>query len=897
VKIIKQLPYWNLHSHSQYSHKDALPEVADMVRTVVKYRQPALGLTDHGNMAGSVQLYKECRKNGILPFPGSELYFVPDRQQKKAKRHHFCVVAYTTKGYENLVNLSTLTHKNFYNKPLIDIGDLAALHDQGLLEGIAATSGCYFSYISQGIVHEYGDESNDEVRATLKLMANWFPKFYVELQNHNIDHGDGWSDDRLAGVLHGMAVELGLPVVLTQDSHYCHLEDKPIHETLKRIVAFGTDEDDAVFPGDGFHLADAQWIEQHHSGSRLHDGIAGLTDLLEAHELVIPELESYHYNIPFTVADPNDVLAKRCEAELIARGKANPAYQTRLDSELEIVRDTGMAGYLILVAEVTDWCQSNAIFYQARGSATGSVLCWLLNITQHDPLRWGLRFDRFISRDRTKPPDIDLDIEYDRRKDLIEWLKTRFATIQIGTWADYKLRGEITEEGEEAQGSLRVAYFARKRITGQEINTWADIPQEDKDALYALDSASAKKSYGTHAAGLVVTTTTHDYERLVPLMWIASAERLVTQYEMDDIEALGLVKLDVLGLKTLSILHRCMDNLGRSVYDGLDWIPLRDTKALGTIGKGYTDGVFQLEGGSSRRGCRDLKPTKITDIIAAMALFRPATMDSGATASYIARKHHQEQIPSRHQIIRKHTEDTYGIMLFQEQVIGILRDLGMNSDDLTSFLKAIKASQKAEIEHAEKVMREAQGEVEKLAAAAGMIEDDFLWLWNAIEGFSKYGFNQAHSTAYGITAYRCAYLAVHHPVEFYAALLAVAAESGSKKEALYLKAARHRDIRVLQATVNDSLVTYSVDRRKRAIRKGLMAIKFVGERQAEEIVSLRPDDGFQSMEHFCETLIRPKSPVTGLKAYLKDKDLSVGTVARLYEAGALGCLGVESHES
>lgn len=887
IKGITDADIWNAHSHSQYSHKDALPEVEEMVRTVVGYGQPALGLTDHGNMAGSVQLYKECRKEGIAPFPGSELYVVRDRADKKAKRHHMCVLAYTTKGYENLVRLSTLSHKNFYNKPLVDFGDLAALADQGLLEGITGTSGCFFGYIAQAATADH-----DEAKSLMRMFAGWFPQFYVELQNHNIIHDEetGLNDDRLADSLHTMAVELGLPVLLTQDSHYCHPQEQSVHDTLKKIVAFGPEEDDAVFPGDGFHLADAAWFQSHHHGQRLWDGVAGLKELLSSHELVIPELEKYHYNIPFTVADPNDVLAKRCALTLLERDKNNLVYRDRLQSELDIVRDTGMAGYLVLVAEATDWCKKNSIFYQARGSATGSILCWLLDITQHDPLRWGLRFDRFISRDRTKPPDIDLDIEYDRRKDLMEWLKTRFAVQQIGTWSDYKLAGEESVEDEEVKGSLRVAYFARKRATGQDIESWADIPDEDKRDLYALDRSTAKSAYGTHAAGLVITTTNADLERLVPLMWVASGEaHMVTQYEMDDVEALGVVKLDVLGLKTLTILHKTMNNLGKNVHDGLDWIPLTDVKALGAIGKGYTDGVFQLEGGTSRRGCRELKPTKISDIIAAMALFRPATMDSGATESYIARKHKKESVPIRHNIIHKHTEDTYGIMLFQEQVIGILRDLGMNPDDLTDFLKAVKASQKNEIANAEKVIARAKDQVYVLATTAAMDENDFNWLWNAIEGFSKYGFNQAHSTAYGITAYRCAFLAVHHPLEFFAAVLAVASESSPKKEPGYLKAARARGLRILQATVNDSDVAYAVDPKKKGIRKGLMAIKFVGHKQAADIVEKRPLDGYTDVKNFCETLLRPHAPVTGLKAGLKD-DLTVGTVARLYEAGALECL-------
>ena len=893
---------WNAHSHSQFSHKDALSEVKTMVDTVVGFGQPALGLTDHGNMAGSVQLYQACRKAGIAPFPGIELYVVPSREvhiaasvakgamSRSMKRHHMCVLAYSTKGYENLVGLSTLSHTNFYNRPLIDHGDLAMLADQGLLEGIAATSGCFFGLIAQAVV---GDD-DERALSLLSSYAGWFPRFYVELQNHNIDHTDfpGRDDNWLADKMLAHANTLGLPTILTQDAHYCTPSEKNTHETLKRIVAFGSEPDDAVFPGDGFHLADDDWFATHHHPARLGAGAAGLADLLGAHDLVIPELDNYSYNIPFTVADPVRTLSTRTADFLTSTGLAEKkGYLERWTDEMAIVKDTGMAGYLILVAEVTDWCRENRVYYQARGSAAGSLLCWALGITNVDPIKWGLRFERFISRDRTKPPDVDLDIEYDRREELIDWLKTRFSVRQIGTWAKYSLAGEVDDlEGEaDARGSLRVAYFSRSKAMGTPIDTWAQVPDQDKADLYELDASTSLKSYGTHAAGLVVSTIDHDFDRVAPLMWIASSAKMVTQFGMNDTEELGQVKLDVLGLKTLAVLHRTMDNMGRDVADGLDWIKLTDSKTFAAIGRGDTDGVFQLEGYAARRGCRDLKPTKISDVIAAMALFRPATMESGATQSYLARKRQHETVPMRHPLITKNTAKTYGVMLFQEQVITILRELGMGPDDLTSFLKAVKASQKADMVKAAVTMAAAREQVKAMAIAAEMSDEDYQWLWHAIEGFAKYGFNQAHSTVYGLTAYWCAYLSVHYSLDFFAGLLAVAAESGSKKEPGYVSAARGNGLRILKPSVNASGVTYEVDPARKGIRRGLVAIKGVGGKAAAEIVAKRPEQGYQSLEEMCRLVYRLSGPVSGIKPYLKSGDLEVGTVSKLHEAGALSC--------
>jgi DNA polymerase III subunit alpha len=869
--------FFNLHTHSRYSANDALPQVKDLAAKAAALGQPALGLTDHGNMAGSVELYTSCRKAGILPFPGTELYMVYDREDKKAKRFHMGVVAYTSEGYRNLVGLNTMANLNFHHKPLIGMADLALLHGQGLLKGIAALSGCHFSITSQTIV---AGEDPDQHLSTL---AAWFDRFYVELQNHNIEQ-EGTTDDRIADTLWEAAERLGLPCVVTQDSHYTDLDDRSDHETLKRLVAFGPDADDAVFPGDGFHLADDQWMADHHPVARLEAGLAGLRDLVSAHELRIPELDSYSYNIPFTVADPQSELVSRVWKAMEDRGIAYPGHRDRLLDELEIIRDTGMAGYLILVAEVVAWCKEKGIFYQARGSASGSLVCWLLDITQVDPIRWKLRFERFISRDRMKPPDVDLDIEYEHRKDLIDWLSDRFSVHQIGIWLKHSLAGD-----DSGVGSLRVKYYARAKASGVAVGDWSEVPDSDKSRLHALSQRQLFSGYGVHAAGMVVTTNDAVFNNLVPMMKVASSKTMVTQYAMGDIEALGLVKLDILGLRTLSVLSKAMRNLGRDVKDGMDWIPLNDAKTFKMISEGKTDGVFQLEGGSARRGCRELKPTHIRDVIAAMALFRPATMNSGATESYIRRKHREEQAGYLHEVIANATKDTYGILLYQEQVITILRDLGMSPEELTSLLKAVKASN-ADIGSAGVVIASHREEVQALAKEAGMSEPNFEWLWDMIEGFAEYGFNRAHATAYGITAYRCAYLKAHHPVEFFAALLEVAA--GTDKEEAYVRAARQSQIRIRKASALISKASYTVDTVPNSIRRGLLSIDNVGKTAAEAIVQARPEEGWSTLIEMCEAVDKRK--VTGAKPYLEMLDPTVGTIGALLKAGALEGLEVEN---
>ena len=871
LKIIRDDTYWSLHSHSRFSANDALPSVKDMVSTVVRYGQSALGLTDHGNMAGSVQLYSECMKKGIKPFPGTELYIVENREVKRAKRHHMCVVAFTTEGYKNLVNLNTVANNNFYYKPIIDHKDLAELSELGRLKGLAFTSGCFFGLISQAI------DRDDESRAEqlLRTYDNWFDRFYVEFQNHNIVHESGEDDSYLADRLHYLAEKNGIPAVLTQDAHYCNLEDKETHETLKRLVSFGPDPDDAVFPGDGFHLADKYWFESHHSGRRLAYGKAGLDDLFSLHDLSIPQLDTYSYNVPFTVPNPQDELEKICTEKLKLRGLSRH-YLSRMLDELAIVSDTGMAGYLLLVSQVTDWCQSNRVFYQARGSASGSILCWLLDITQVDPLKHKLRFERFISRDRTKPPDVDLDVEHTRRLELIDWLKTRFSVHQIGTWMTHS----IHEDDGESKGSLRVKYQMKKRAAGEAVADWKQVPQSDKDDLYRLSEMSPYSSYGTHAAGLVVTTNDRDFDEVVPTMKVASSGTYVTQYDMSDVESLGFVKLDVLGLKVLSVLNKCMDNLGRDVLDGLDWIPLNDSKTYTMIARGDTSGVFQLEGWSARTGVKEIKPTKLNDVIASMALFRPASMSSGATDSYIKRRNKEETMPARHKIIESNTNDTYGVLVYQEQVISILRDLGMMPDELTSFLKAVKASN-ASVGDAAGVIAGHKDTLKGYAADHDINGDDWEWLWHAIESFAAYSFNKAHAAAYGVTAYRCAYLSRNHPLEFYAALLSVWA--GDPKNDLYIKAARRRGLSVRRPHVNVSDRSFAVDHKTKSIRKGFLSIKGIGVKAADKIVSNRPNGGYVSKTQFAEL---NKVGVSGTKPFLSSGSEIVGVFAKLNDIGA-----------
>lgn len=865
--------YWSAHTHSRFSANDALPSVPDMVRRAKALGYRGLGLTDHGNMSGTVQLYKECKKAGIKPFPGTEIYLVKDRGDKKAKRYHAGLIAYTTQGYRNLVHINTRMHQQFYNKPLLDLADLADLHDQGRTEGIALMTGCFFGMVIQTLIQDGYDACEQLVAA----FASWFDT-YVEIQMHEIDHGeDVMPEHMIAYELMRIATALDLPVIITQDSHYTYPEDREAHNAIKNLVSWGTEQDDSVFPGDGFHMASEQWMKEHHAPGIFEAGLTGLDELIEKHDMVIPEMDEYDYRVPKVSQDPMGIIRKRCEKALAERGKNTKAYRDQLETELEILDVSRMGDYIVLVAEVCDHMREVAMFFQIRGSAGGSLVCWLMDITNLDPLHWQLRFDRFLTKDRMKPPDIDIDVENDRRQELIAWIGSRFAVVQICTFGTYSIAGE---EG-DTKGSLRVKYLSRKRKTTGEAD-WSKVTRAERDQLDDLASRNLISSYGVHAAGLVVCSSRTELEELVPMQWVASSKTMVSQYDGHDCEAIGVVKLDVLGVKTLSVLRRTILNLGRRPEDGLDFIPLNDRATLKMVSSGDTDGVFQLEGYTSAKNITRLRPSKLGDVVAAMALFRPGVMNSGAMDSYIARKHGRETLQPRHQIIEKFTKVTFGILLYQDQVIEILRELGFNADDMQEFLTAVKASNK-NVAAARVTMEKYEPIVQQMCHDAGMTERDIKWLWEALDAFAEYSFNRAHATIYGITAYRCAYLAAHHPVEFHAALLAVAA--GTDKEQKYISTTVRRGVKLLKPDVNSSAVTYTVDPQGRGVRKGLVSIKGIGQAVASAIIPQQP---FTCMDDFVER-VNP-SVVSGIIDFRKDGSLETGKMQILNEAGALKSL-------
>jgi len=877
------MPYWSAHTHSRFSAKDALPAVDKIVARAAELGYPALALTDHGNVAGSAQLYRACRSAGIAPMPGMEAYVAINRLEgKRPASMHMGLLSTTEQGYRNLVGLASMAHRNFRYKPMLDFGDLAWAAENGLLDGVAATSGCWFG-LAPVIMRE---GSLLGVRNVLEALRGWFGAgLYVEVQNHmivDVDH----DDDLYGQQLYALAKDLSLPMVLTQDSHYCHIEDRSAHEEMKRLMSWSDDPDDAVFPGDGYHMVDEEWMRDHHGDAIFEAGMAGLDDLLVKARVSIPELDHFTLKVPDTTisGDPDAEIAQKCTQtleEYIASGaikKAHAeAYRERLREELEVVHDAGFAGYLLFTATVTDFMKREGIFYGPRGSASGSMIVWLLGITVHDPIVWGLQFDRFISRDKAKPPDIDLDVEHLRRGEVLAWLEEMYTVSHIGLWMKMGLKDEEEDEnGETTQrGSLVVKWKSNARKQGRDPNE--RLTDEEWQALVSIASHTPYSNYGVHAGGILIIPDEHAGSG-IPIQYVASSKTFVTAFDMNDIEPFGLVKLDVLGLKTMSAIKSMVDMIGIDMAD----IPLNDRRAYARIGSGQTAGMFQLEGWTFTKGCSRMKPKNIHEVIAAQALFRPAVMKSGATDEYLERRSKAKQVPIRHPLIMEATRDTYGTIIYQEQVINILKAIGMPIEEIERARKAIKASTEDQIAKAQKVMRDITTTMRAKGTAAGMDEHDLMFLDTALNAYAQYGFNKAHATAYGWLAYITAWFSVNHPVAYWSSLLN--AYVGDKQESGYLSAARKAGVKIRGPHVNLSKVGYVADLEKGAIRKGLTAIKGVGEKSATELVANQP---YTSLVDIGARVNARR--VSGAKA-LRDGHSPAacgGIVAALNEAGAL----------
>lgn len=894
--------FWSAHTHSRYSVDDALSDVTVLVERAAELGYPALGLTDHGTMAGAVQLYQAGRKHDLPVLPGIEMYLTPLHEARDRKAMHLTMLAYTGEGYRNLVGLNNQAQRQRFNKrSRLDMADLAAAAEDGRTAGIAIATGCRSGPVVRALTER------DEIAASqvVKALAAWFPKVYVELMDHGFT-ADGMWDHEIYRALVDVAKDIGLPTILTTDAHYTLAEDVTAHNALKELTTFSQDPEDGRFHGEGY------WLRSHDEvyTEPWQDGFEGLDELAAIAKVKIPELDVFVAKIPDVTfrGEQELVLEEKVWAawELIKDGftaKQQKARVERISAELPVIHASGYDGYLLMIEWICTFMEDHGIWFHARGSAAGSFVCYLLGITQYDPLpdAWDIRMDRFLSGDRESLADIDLDIEHGRRDEVVTALEAKgYELRQVGTQPIYGLDFKDDDSTEE-KGSLRVKYFSTLRKQGIKLDGWHAVSDEDKALLADLAGRKLIAGIGAHPGGYVIAKDAPTVACL-PMMTIDSSGTTVTAFDKGEIEAMGFPKVDLLGSKALTGLRiACTLITGGQAHEiprdreaaaaakaYYRAIPMDDKPTLKRTGAGQTTGLFQLGGATNRRGLIELQPKKTLDIVAAQALMRPAPLNSGFTREYLERRAKTKPVPEMHADIALETADTYGLAIYQEQVVGILRRVGLPPVQLTKILKAVKASGKQHLEDAKKIVREEMSSITTMAKERGWSDTDIAYLEGCLLDYGAgYSFGKAHSVTYGVVGYLTAYLATHEALAYWTGQLNAYMGSknsrGEKIEPMLVRAARADDVRVIDAHVNHSGLGYTPDLTKNAIRKGLLSVDHVGYGCALELLAKRP---FVSLVDLSQ---RVTGKVTGAKDLLfgKDPEEVGGAIASLHAARAL----------
>lgn len=873
--------FYSLHHHSRYSLMDGQGTVERHVERAVQLGYPALALTDHGTMAGVAELYQACRKAGIVPLPGIEAY--AGYGSRTRTTFHVGMVAVSEQGYLNLVAINNAMARDFYYKPILDLSRIDRLDTTDVI----MTSGCFF-----GVAMSASRADGEAPLNVLATLAQHF-ELYLEAQCHGIydeDHDDVEDQYKVLA----WSKQLGLPIVIGQDCHYVMKEERIHHDTMKRLGSWSQDPDSAVFPGEyGYHMEHEDVLRRQFEPAVWNAAKEGMTGILErAKGIRIPPLDKFDPVIIRRSGDEEEMNRLVFLSDRMP-GADEPQYREyyeRAMQEIDVISEFGFTGYMLLVKEITDFMRQESITYNVRGSAAGSLVCYLLGISKLDPIKWGLGFDRFLSRNRAKLPDIDLDVDSSRRPDVIAHLRRTYVVTGICLYNELG----IVEQNHRFKGSaLQKWKQAQRKVGGSEVADTSDY----EELRRMTRGGNVMGSRGSHPSGYVVAPDEKSMQ-WVPLGVIGSAkdaDRFVTSFDQDSVEAMGYIKVDVLGLKAMHAIDVCLDKIaqstGRARIDLSD-IPLDDENVFIIIGAGYTEGVFQLEGWAAKKGCQRLKPDSIQDVIAAMALFRPAAIDSGATEKYLRRRrvartaenptdHVREFHPDIADVIRS----TYGVLLYQEQVIDILKALQFGPDELGQALKAIKASN-SKVGNAQATVKSLLEEVRDKAARRGWSANDETWLVTAFEAYANYGFNLAHATAYGVLAYQTAWLSYYYPGQFWEGMI-TAHGKDSEKVAEYTNQLASRGFVRMPIDVNKSGADIRVDPAAKRIYPALTSIAGIGPAMAAEVERNAP---YESLAELARKLSGTRlGGVKELAEGVAPEECS-GVIGLLAAAGALRSL-------
>lgn len=846
----------HLHNHTCYSLLDGACKIREMVSQAKELGMDTLAITDHGVMYGVIEFYKEAHKAGIKPIIGCEVYVAPRTFRDKVaglddSPYHLVLLAENQEGYQNLLKLVSLSWlEGFYYKPRVD-KSLLKKHSRGLIALSACLAGEIPALILQG-------KEEEARQAALAYQDIFGPDhFYLELQDHGLPE-----QRQVNAALIALSKSCRLPLVATNDVHYLRRQDAAIQDIMLCIQTGKTlqDQNRLRFETEEFYLKSPE--EMNLLFGDYPEALANTVEIAGRCQVEFTFGHNYlpYYQVPdgYTV---DSYLEELCRRGLQARyGAVTPLHRERLDYELSIIRKMGYSSYFLIVWDFIHYARKQGIFVgPGRGSAAGSLVAYTLKITDIDPLRYDLLFERFLNPERVSMPDIDIDFCYERRGEVIEYVVNKYGAervAQIITFGTLAARAAIRDTGRAMGVPLALVDKVAKLVPAELGMTIAralevapelvQFAKQDAQVGKLLEAAKELEGMprhaGTHAAGVVISQKPLDEH--LPLQ--RTSEGFVsTQFDKDTVEEIGLLKMDLLGLRTLTVINKAVELIqaGRQTEVDLDRIPLDDVMSYQLLSDGDTIGVFQLESSGLRTILRELKPQSFEDIIALVALYRPGPLGSGMVEDFIKRRHGEVEVSYLHPALEPILRPTYGVIIYQEQVMRIASELAGFSLGEADLLRRAMGKKKPEIiaglrkQFVEGAIRQ-RVDAEK----AGKIFD-------LMEYFAGYGFNKSHSAAYALLAYQTAYLKAHYPVEFMAALLTSVMETKDRVP-FYIEECKQRRIAILPPDVNESVENFMVS--GNSIRFGLAAIKQVGYQAIQAIMKERENGSFRSLQDFCE---------------------------------------------
>jgi len=846
-------PFVHLHVHTEYSLLDASARIEQLVETAARLGMPALAITDHNNLYGAIPFYKACRQAGIKPIIGMEINLIDGDVQDRSRGiplYHLVLLAENDRGYRNLLKLSTLAQTEGYHLvPRIPKAWLRA-HSDGLI----ALSGCRRGEVGTLLL---SGEAEAARQAAMWYRDTFGPEnFYLELQDHGQEQ-----ERRLNQRLARLHMETGIPLVATNNVHYVKQEEAELHDVLLAIGEGKALEEEGRFR----YETEAYYLKSGEEMARLFayapEAIANTVRIAERCQVELTFGEHILPRFPLPEGmNPASYLRQLCEAGLHARyGEITPTVRERLEHELAIITRTGFTDYFLIVWDFMRYAHEQEIpTGPGRGSAAGSLVAYALRITNVDPLAHHLLFERFLNPERVTMPDIDIDFSIERRDEVIQYVADKYGrdrVAQIITFGTLAARAAVRDVGRALGMSLGLIDRVAKMIphsVGMTIDKAMELnPEIGK--LCAENSQVARliqiargleglpRHASTHAAGVVISReplTEH-----VPLQ--AGSEGLaLTQYPMDVLEEVGLLKMDFLGLRNLSIIQETVRQLGQQgIAIDLDRLPPADAKTFRMLSRGETTGIFQLESAGMRNVLRELRPENLDDIIAVLALYRPGPME--IIPQYIRAKHGQSKVEYAHPDLEPILRETHGFMIYQEQIMQISSRMAGFSLGKADILRRAVGKKKREL-LAEQRAKFVEGSIRQ-----GYDEQLAHEIYDLIVRFADYGFNKAHSVAYAVIAYQMAYLKANYSLAFMAALLSFSIGSQGKI-AEYVEEARRLRLAILPPDVNASMAGFTVE--GEAIRFGLAAVKNVGYGAIEWIVKEREQKPYRDLLDFCSRM-------------------------------------------